>query len=108
MLDTVEGIENIGQDALAEAPELVEEDLLAAFVDGEAEIEELLVVDPALFEGRGVLRPTQGQERAGLFPDLAHEIGRGGIAPGRLQRVDLQGQEIQARLGTRPAKQEGA
>ncbi len=99
VLDAVEGVEDAGQDALVEAVDLVHEHVLAQPVDVLAQGQELLVVDAAVFEGGGVLRPADGREGAAIFPHLADEVARCAVGPGRGQGVNLQRENVEADFG---------
>ncbi len=96
MLDAVERVEDAGQHALVKAVDLVHEHVFAQPVDVLAQGQELLVVDAAVLEGGGVLRPADGREGAAIFPHLADEVARRAIGPGRGQGVDLQREGVEA------------
>jgi hypothetical protein len=96
LLHAVQVVENGGQHALFEIVQEVEQDAFARFENVGAQGDELFVGDAAVFETGRILRPAQRQERARRFPGLFDErLGRS-ILPERMQRVDLQRQEVQA------------
>ena len=96
VLDAVEVVEDAGQHAFLELIEQVEKNLHPPVEDGIAQCKELLVGDATLFESRRILRPAQRQVRADLRPQRFREGGRGGVMPGRVQGMDLQGQGVDA------------
>ena len=96
VLHAVEAVEDARQHAFLEPIQPAEEDALPRLEDRIAQAEELLVGDAAVFQRVGVLRPAQRQEWPGVLPGILDQRGRRGVVPGRVQRVDLQRQEVQA------------
>src|SRR5690349_20839605 len=69
---------------------------LASIKNGIAQVQELIVSNAVFLQRSGILRPAKSKERTHLIPCFLEKRLRGTIMPGGVQRVDLQGQKVQA------------
>ena len=74
MLDAIERIEHTGQHTFFVSIQLGHENPFALVVDAITQIQELGIINKALFQCSGILRPAQGQKSALVLPDVFQHL----------------------------------
>ncbi len=99
VLDPVQGVKYYGEDPLIESTKLLEKDPLSCIKYGSTQIQELGVRNPSFLQGCGILGPAKRQEWTKASPHSLHKGLWRGVAPGRVQGMELEWQRIQSDLG---------